>query len=172
MSALLLVRAMQDLRRACREASGLLAIQHRSRRRGASDVALLGIWIEARMAQEFPVALTGRDPTGAGRRFAVRESAGVPNVWTLLWLDVPDGTDRDDARHVILQALLEDPAYNGVAGDSGWFVPVFAANTAAETVQAEMQCLRERFPVRLGLFVFQDPATQRLSPCLGSEADE
>lgn len=170
MSALLLVRAMGDLPRACREASVLLAIQYRSRKHDESDAEVLGTWIEARMAREFPVALIARDRAGARRTFPVRESVGVPDVWTMLWLDVPDGTGRDDARHFIAQALIENPMPNA-ARASGRFAPVFTANTAAEVLQDEMRCLRERFPDRLAPPLFQDPVTGRLLPFQGRGAD-
>ena len=171
MSVLLLVRAMSDLPRACREASGLLAIQYRFRRHDESDAEVLGAWIEPRMAQEFPVALICRDQAGARRRFPVRESAGVPFVWTMLWLDVPDGTGCDDVRHFIVQALIENSMPNGAVSASGRFAPVFTSNTAAEALQVKMRCLRERFPDRLAPPLFQDPVTGRLLPFQGSEAD-
>ena len=171
MSVLLLVRAMSDLPRACREASGILEIQYRSRKHDESDAEVLGIWIEPRMAQEFPVALTCRDQAGARRTFPVRASAGIPYVWTMLWLDVPDGTGCDNVWHFIVQALIENSMSNGAVSASGRFVPVFAANTAAETLQAKMRCLRERFPDRLASPLFQDPVTGRLLPFQGSEAD-
>ena len=171
MSVLLLVRAMSDLPRACREASGLLAIQYRSRKHDENDAEVLGTWIEPRMAQEFPVALICRDQAGARRTFPVRESAGVPDVWTMLWLDVPDGTGGDDARHFIVQALIEYSMPNAAVSAPGRFAPVFAANTAAEALQAKMRCLRERFPDRLAPPLLQDQVTGRLSPFPGSEAD-
>ena len=171
MSVLLLVRAMSDLMRARREASEILAIQYRFRKRDESDAAVLGTWIDPRMAQEFPVALTCRDQAGALWTFPVRESAGVPYVWTMLWLDVPDGTGCDAVRHFIVQALIENSTPNGVVSVSGRFAPVFAVNTAAEALQAKMRCLRERFPDGLAPPLFQDPVTGRLLPFQGGEAD-
>lgn len=168
MSSLLWVRAMDDVSRACREAGELLAIQYRRRERNTSGPAVLGAWIEARPAQELPAALSCRDRTGARRTFPVRESAGVPDVWTILWLDVPDGAGPEEARHFIVQALIESSMPDGA---SGRFAPVFAANTAAEAVQAGMQRLGERLPGRLAAPLFQDPATGRLSPFQGGEAD-
>lgn len=168
MSVLLLVRAMDDLPRACREAGELLAFHCRRRACNASGPVVLGIWIDARPAREVPAALSCRDRTGARRTFSVRESAGVPGVWTILWLDVPDDTGSDEARHYIVQALIESSRPDGA---SGRFAPVFAADTAAEAVQAGMQRLRERFPGRLATPLFQDPAAGWLSPFQGGEAD-
>lgn len=161
MSSLLLVGAMGDLPRACREAGELLAIQYRRREHNPSDPAVLGIWIEARPTQALSVSLSFRDRSGACRVFPVRESAGMPGVWKMLWLEVPDGTGPDEARHFIVQMLIE----SSMPGDtSGRFAPVFAANAAAEAVRAELRRLQERFPGRLVPPVLQDPDTGRLSP--------
>ncbi len=171
MSVLLLVRAMSDLPRACREASEILAIQYPSRKHDESDAEVLGTWIEPTMAHEFPVALICRDQAGARWTFPVRETAGVAYVWTMHWLDVPDDIGCDDVRHFIGQALIENSMPNGAVSVSGRFAPVFAANTAAEALQAKMRCLRERFPDGLAPPLLQDPATGRLLPFQGSGAD-
>jgi hypothetical protein len=168
---LLLVRVMDDLPRACREAGELLAIQYRRRRHDEGGAVVLGVGIEARSTREVPLALSCRDRAGARRSFPVRESAGVPGVWTMLWFDVPDGTGPGEARHFIAQALIEGTGPDGADCASGRFAPVFAANTAAEALKAEMRRLRERFPARLAPPLFQDPVTGRLSPSPAGEAD-
>jgi hypothetical protein len=171
MSVLLLVRAMDDLPRACREAGELLAIQYRRRRHDEGGAVVLGLWIEARSTKEVPVALSCRDRSGARRTFPVHESAGVPGVWTMLWFDVPGDACPNETRHFIAQALIESAGPDGANRASGRFVPVFAANAAAEALQAEMRHLRERFPGRLAPPLFQDPATGRLSSFPVGEAD-
>ncbi|MHB8387211.1 MAG: hypothetical protein ACYC97_11600 [Metallibacterium sp.] len=171
MSVLLLFRAMSDLTRACREASEILAIQYCSRKHDESDAEVLGTWIEPSMVQEFPVARTSRDQSGARWTFPVGESAGVPYVWMMRWLDVADGTGCDDVRNFIVQALMENSMPNGAVSVSGQFAPVFAANTVAEALQDKMRCLRERFPDGLSLPLFQGPVTGRLLWFQGGGAD-
>lgn len=165
MSSLLLVRAMDDLPRACREAGEIFAFHYRRRERNASGPAVLGIWIEARLAREVPAALSCRGWAAGRRTFPIRESAGVPGIWTICWLDAPGDANLAAVRGLIVSALTEG---SGQDGAPGRFAPVFAANAAAEAVRAELRRLRERFPGRLVSPVLQDPATGRLLPLAAS----
>ncbi|MDA8390400.1 MAG: hypothetical protein M0Z76_06685 [Gammaproteobacteria bacterium] len=159
MSALLVVYGMDALSRACREASDLLALSQRKGAHCETESSLIGIVIGP----------DGADPVAArSNTCAVLESAGIQDVWTLLWLGFPAGMSAAQRRRRIVCGLDETGAEGDECGVPVRFAPVFAAGADAKAVQAEIAYLSRGCTRLLMPAVFQDPLTQRLMVFNGS----
>lgn len=161
MSLLPLVSSSEDLARARIELSDVLGLRMRQQGQVSPPEGLLGIWIERRMAAEIPCVLTVHDQCADGRHIHIRESAGLSDIWTILWLETLGGKDRNQvSRLCLLGALVESAGL----GQEGRFVPVFRSDTAPSEVQTQMRNLLKWYSHHLMTRLFQDPATGRLFP--------
>lgn len=162
MSVIAFVRSAAYLPRTCNDLSDLFAIRRQQFPR-ATPENLLGFWLEPHMAVEIPQMLTPPEPAIAGPSIRILESTGPSAIWTLCWLKALDGSDHGGiSRHDILNALLAASAdKDGMS--SGCFVPVFADDTPASQVQAEIRNLNQLHPHHVKAPLYQDPATGRLS---------
>jgi hypothetical protein len=164
--ALLFVRSQGDLSLALQQVNGLLAFRRRCRWTQCRDKVLavcfgrdLDSGLPACSAAGDPYRTTRARPTPPGVSVAIRESFSLAGIWTLSWLHGPGlrGTlDRVQQREAIFRAfvdLSEEP-------DSfASFCPVFAQDESPESVAMEMRCLRERYPLLVGLFRFRQDSS-------------
>jgi len=164
-SVFALVRSLADLERASRELAGLLSALNR---RGTPETAtrLLGLWVDEQGGVELPGVLELGESADAARPARIVEATGVSGIWMLYFLEMPP---HSVSRAQLLGALLrsaidgrEDPA-------PGHFIPVFASDTQAGCVKAEMQALERRYPGLVLAPRYQDSRTGELDllsePC-------
>lgn len=126
-----LVRSSEDLDRTCIELSNFFSFRRRQRDQAQVPETLLGIWIEPRMAAEIQCVLTVHDQSAADRPIHIRETAGLSGIWTICWLEIPGGKDRNEVSRLDLLGALIESAGLGQEGVSlGRFAPVFRSDTA------------------------------------------
>lgn len=161
MTQFALIRSLADLARACEDLSGFFAARRQQNPR-LSPEALLGLWLEPKLAAETPLVLNIPDSAGALQPVRIPESIGVSAIWTLCWLDVPDEPDGKLCRLRLLEALLELSDVRQDEALQGRFIPVFSDAVPESDVQAEYCRLGRRYPDILLKPLFQERHTGRL----------
>ena len=150
---LLLVRSIDDVPGACREAAQVLAFRrrrlpplHEERVRTP-----IGVWVDTALVDSVPEILGGAAP-GHAPQFRIRQSAGLSSVWSLSWLDLEtadDAVDLGSIRRSLIEALMAGQAFTSRRTVSQ-FVPVFDVDTHPVDVRLETARLRRRFPGAIG----------------------
>ena len=154
---LILVRSLEDLARSCIELNDFFSFRRKQYPEKVSE-ALLGIWIDPRMAAEPPGALVHNQ--AAYRPVRIREAFGLQAIWTLCWLETPAGEDRSEvSRRDLLAALIESACLCQEGLPPGRFIPVFPSETSPSAVQIEMRSLLASHLHCLMSPWFQDSAT-------------
>lgn len=146
-----------ELESACKMLGMLLSPHLRQR----PSCHLLGIWIEAELAERLPPVLAV--PTRPAQQLRIRESTSLSSMWTLCWCDSTAAeVEGRITRGGLLQALLAAP--RSTDREPGVFAPVFAANADANEVRKEMELLRRLGAGSIISPLYQDRFTAGLFP--------
>lgn len=122
---------------------------------------LLGVWVEAGLAEQLPAILPV--PGLPAHEVTIRESASLSGIWTLCWCE-PTLTELEGrvTRAALMQALLAAPRSTG--RKPGSFAPVFPANVTANDVRREMELLHRSGSGHIVPPLYQDRFTAGLFP--------